>query len=72
MYCYIRLFLGAAAMKESGFINSICEVLRKCIGAHGVRHKVQQFLKGQENEKEGGKNGDTYNSLLVLVFSDLF
>ncbi len=59
-------------MKESGFINSICEVLRKCIGAHGVRHKVQQFLKGQENEKEGGKNGDTYNSLLVLVFSDLF
>lgn len=59
-------------MKESSFINSICEILRKCISAHRVRHKVQQFLRGQENEKERGKNGDAYNSLLVLVFSDLF
>jgi hypothetical protein len=55
-------------MKESGYISSICEILRKCIGVHRVRHKVQQFLKGQKNVNERGKNGDIYNSLLVLVF----
>lgn len=58
-------------MKESSFINSICEILRKCIGAHSVRHRVQQFLKGQKNVNERGKNNDTYNSL-SFGFSKLF
>lgn len=58
-------------MNESSFINSICEILRKCIGAHMVRHKVQQFLKGQKNVKERGKNSDTYNGV-SFGFSNLF